>query len=552
MRCLPALILVGIAATPVAAAQSSTTVEPVRTWVFFRDRAGAAPAPAAPEAQRRRALRAAADPDSLDFDVSPRYVRALEAGGFTVEATSRWLNAAVVTTAAPERLAALPFVRGTRPLARLRPTRSGQTFALPEPAGPLDTPVAPAPEAAPFAVDCGPACAQLTTINALAPLERGVNGTGVTMGILDTEYGDFLHPAFDALRSSGRLKGQRLFTPGPQANRHGQNCASILLGYAPGQLVGPGHGASLYAAVTEYAPSETNAEEDAFVAGLEWLEQSGVDVVSVSLGYNTFDAGQRSYTTADLTGDTAPTTRAADAAVARGVSLVVAAGNDGCASPASCWYYITTPADGDSVLAVGAVNASGVRAGFSGAGPTADGRTKPDVAAMGVSNRYATGASGYATGSGTSFATPLVAGVVAQMLQANPALSPMQVRAILRATSSQASAPDNLLGWGIVNADAAVQRAAQLVSTTPEDVSGGPTARAAQSPLTGQTVLYVQGSGRTRAALYDVLGRRVADLFDGDPDGLERRLPLPALAPGLYVYRVDDTRGRASGTVVVR
>lgn len=533
---------------------AAQTADAHRAWVFFRDRAGAERVPATPEAEARRALRATAT-DSLDYGVSPRYVRALEQRGFAVETTSRFLNAAVVTVTDDEArgLQTLPFVRGLRPVAAMRPARLTHTFEMPEAAGPLVTFVDPAPEAASLLADCGASCTQLTTINAVAALDRGYNGTGVTLGILDTEFGGFAHTAFAPLVSSGRLKGYQNLTPGSQTDRHGQACASQMIGYAAGNLIGPGYGASLYAASTEYAPTETNSEETAFVSGLEWMEAQGVDAVSVSLGYTTFDAGQRSYTYANLNGDTGVTTRAADAAAQRGMVVVAAAGNDGCSSPTSCWYYIGTPADGDSVIAVGAVDASKIKASFSSFGPTADGRIKPDVAAQGVANRYATGTTTYSSGNGTSYATPIVSGVVAMLLQANPNLRPMDVRQILRETASQATAPDNRLGWGVIDANAAVTRALALVANDDESQPGdGPAVRVGRSAFTGETLLFVRGTGAAQATVYDVLGRPVADLFDGTLGAAEERLALPRLAPGVYVYRVTADGGAASGTIAVR
>lgn len=549
------LTLTGWLLPTAAAAQTAAShADAHRAWVFFRDRAGAERVPATPEAEARRARRATSG-DSLDYGVSMRYVQALEQRGFAVETTSRFLNAAVVTVTDDEArgLQTLPFVRGLRPVASGRTARLTHTFEAPEAAGPLATFVDPAPEAASLLADCGTSCTQLTTVNAVAALDRGYNGTGVTLGIIDTEFGSFAHTAFADLVASGRLKGYQNYTIGSQTDRHGQACASQMIGYAAGNLIGPGYGASLYAATTEYAPTETNKEETDFVTALEWMEAQGVDAVSVSLGYTTFDTGQRSYTYANLNGDTGVTTRAADAAAERGMLVVAAAGNEGCSSPTGCWYYIGTPADGDSVLAVGAVSSSKVKASFSSFGPTADGRTKPDVAAQGVSNRYASGATGYSSGSGTSYATPIVSGVVAMLLQANPNLRPMDVRQILRETASQATAPDNSLGWGVIDADAAVTRALTFVANDPDArPADGPAVRVARSTFTGEMLLFVRGTGAARAVVYDVLGRPVADLFDGTLGAAEERLALPRLAPGVYVYRVTADGGAASGTVVVR
>src|SRR5690606_20797526 len=96
-------------------------------------------------------------------------------------------------------------------------------------------------------------------------------------------------------------------------------------------------------------------------------------------------------------------------------------------------------------------------------GPTADGRIKPDLAAQATAVWHASGAGSFSSGSGTSYASPMVAGVVCQILQVNPGLNPIEIRDLLRRTASQATAPDNSLGWGIINADAAILEAAPML-----------------------------------------------------------------------------------------
>src|SRR5258707_1280004 len=191
-------------------------------------------------------------------------------------------------------------------------------------------------------------------------------------------------------------------------------------------------------------------------APAEWAEARGADVISSSLGYLTFDPGSPSYTFDDMNGTVAISTRAADLAGARGVVVVNSAGNEG---PNALHNTLGAPADGLLVLAVGAVTSTGARATFSSVGPTSDGRTKPDVAAQGVAVTAAAPhtPSGYVTVSGTSFSCPLTAGVVALVLQARPSATVSEVEDALRATASQAGRPDNLLGWGIVDAAKAVQ-----------------------------------------------------------------------------------------------
>jgi len=514
-----------------APAQAQTT----RAWIFVDCPRGEAVA-LTDAARARRALRG----DRMeDFAVAASCRTALEAAGARLRVESTWLHAlsADLDNTALARVQALPFVRGLYPVATLAPQRApGVTFA----------PV----WVGPALIDYGASRPQLNAINAIPPLERGINGRGVKVGFLDTEYGDFTHPVFARMRSEGRLGGYRNFAQGPQSDRHGLNTSSVAVGYAEGNLVGPGWGAPLFAATTEFAPTETNVEEDNFVRGLEWLESQGVDVVNVSLGYTTFDPGQRSYTYADLNGDRGVTTRAADAAAARGVVMVVSAGNEGCASPTQCWYYIGTPADGDSVIAVGATTIAGAKASFSSFGPTADGRIKPDVSAPGVSVVVASGSgTGYTTSSGTSFSAPLVTGVVAQMLQANPSLQPIQVRTILRSTASQANAPDNRLGWGIVNADAAITLAIAVATESPE--REGVLAVHVRGQGSMRPVLLIETGGETLLAeAYDLLGRRVALLHDGPtPSILTLSLP-ESLSAGAYIVRLTAPTGAWSGTVI--
>jgi hypothetical protein len=207
-------------------------------------------------------------------------------------------------------------------------------------------------------------------------------------------------------------------------------------------LIGPAFGADFALAKTEIKLSETQIEEDNWVAGVEWADDLGADIVSSSLGYQDW------YTYEDMDGNTALCTIAADLAVSKGIVVVNSAGNE----RITTWYHIIAPADGDSVIAVGAVDLQGGLASFSSAGPTFDGRIKPDVVARGVQTYCAWANGGYGGASGTSLSAPLVAGVCALLLEIHPDWTPIQVREALWHTASQADDPDNLYGYGIANA----------------------------------------------------------------------------------------------------
>jgi subtilisin family serine protease len=285
---------------------------------------------------------------------------------------------------------------------------------------------------------------------------------------------------------------------------------------------------------------------------MEWLEASGADVVNVSLGYSTFDEGEGDYTYADMDGNTTLVTRAADIAAALGLAVVTSAGNEG----NDDWFFITAPADADSVITVGAIRADSTRSGFSSHGPTVDGRTKPDVVALGSSVVIARSDGGYGTGSGTSFSAPAVSGVVAQMLQANPDLDPIAVRDVLRATASQADAPDNDRGWGVVNAAAAVQQALALAADPAPDAS----VEAFLYPTVvlrdrRSLTMELRGLGNAEPValrLYDVLGRRVAVLYDGPLRTGPVTLTLPRLPAGVYFYRFTGDDLSTGGRIVVQ
>jgi subtilisin family serine protease len=450
-------------------------------WVFFRDkgRQGEALAAALAEAEaalpphaawRREKMRASgagvgkrgADGrarlvDEGDLPVAQRGLDAVAATGAAPRRLSRWLNAASfdATPDQVRRIAALaPVVRVDLVAKFRRP--------LPLPPSPVDrypaksAPGAATPTAA-AAVDTaayGASFAGLAQINVPIVHAAGYTGAGVIIGMLDTGF-KTTHEALDQIPVLGRwdfVNDDPVVQDEPGdptgAQNHGTYTLSALMGRESGDLVGPAYDAVVVLAKTEDIAVEVPVEEDNWVAGIEWLDTFGVDVVSSSLGY--FDW----YTFADLDGDTAVTTRAADLAAARGIVVCAAAGNE----RTSTWGHILAPADGDSVLAVGAVRLDGVIASFSSPGPTADGRIKPDFCALGVSVPAASPTidTGYVAVSGTSLSCPLSAGVAALLLQRAPGLTPWQVREALRETASRAALPDNDFGWGILDAAAAL------------------------------------------------------------------------------------------------
>jgi len=476
-----------------AAALQERPGETQKVWVFFRDkgtdaaaaRAGAQAA-LTPRARARRALRG--DTRDVTFEDLPllrAYADSVAARVTRVRHEVPWVNAMSVEATADQVAAveALPFVDRVDLVRGYRARREEDLFGRTKGAGAADAPPAeapgdhckrtcvvspgtpsPSPATAP-AFDYGPAVGQLNQIDVPAVHQMGLHGEGVIVAVFDAGFDTLAHEAFASMSIADRhdfVNGDDDVGNGSDKGEgsHGTETLSVLGGFSPGHLIGPAFNATFLLAKTEDTTSETPVEEDNWAAAAEWAEARGADVISSSLGYLTFDPGFKSYTFADMDGRTAISTRAADLAAARGVVVVNSAGNEG---PNAQHNTLGAPADGRLVLAIGAVTAAGQRASFSSVGPTADGRTKPDVAAQGVSVVVATPGAprSYTTSSGTSFSCPLTAGVVALVVQARPSATVSQVEDAVRSTASQAARPDNLLGWGIVDAARAVQAIAR-------------------------------------------------------------------------------------------
>jgi serine protease AprX len=436
----------------------STGVEAV--WVYLTDRgvsaSAASPANAGISARAlsRRARRGRV-PGAFaeDMPVSQAYAAAVARTVQRVRHAFRWLNAVSVEATAEQvrALESLPFV------ARLDLVRRWPRSVPPEGQAVRASSL---PQAT-HRLSYGACYDQLAAIRVPQVHDLGLSGQGVLIAVLDTGFNNLAHEALaglDVVAMRDFVNGDDDVADGADRGdgTHGTETLSVLAGFKEGTLVGPAYGASFVLAKTEDTGSETPVEEDHWAAAAEWAEALGADVISSSLGYAEFDPPNQGYGPADMDGATAVCTRAAEMAAERGVVVVNSAGNEGLSVEHNT---LVAPADGPRVLAAAAVASDGQRASFSSVGPSADGRLKPDVAAPGVRVWAAarSGPSSYVQVSGTSFACPLAAGVAALVLQARPEYTAEQVLAVLKSTASQAGAPDNLLGWGILDALAAIR-----------------------------------------------------------------------------------------------
>ena len=228
---------------------------------------------------------------------------------------------------------------------------------------------------------------------------------------------------------------------------HGTGVWSCIAAYVPGELIGSAPACNFYLVQTEDGRSEFVVEEDNWVTGIEFADSLGIDILTSSLGYTTFDDSTyyRGYNSLDA--KTSRATRAADIAVLKGMIVINSAGNSG----RSKWRYISPPADGIHVLTVGAVNVEGKRAPFSSYGPTCDGRIKPDGAAVGWNTIVGLPNNATLPGNGTSYSAPLFAGMVACLKQAFPSKTAFEIIEAVRQSGRQYAEPDSALGYGITD-----------------------------------------------------------------------------------------------------
>lgn len=531
---------------------------PIPVWVYFHDKgsfeqyAPNAPATVVTERSYKRRLKAR-PPDSAvdytDLPVESRYIRALEDEGFFVRNVSKWFNAAsvLIDPARIDRLAHFPFVKSIEPLARFRRSNPEPVHSSPEASS-------PARSGSITDFNYGLSANQINQINVAAVHNTGNYGQGVLVGVFDNGFRLLNHQVFDSLRSRivatydyvDRKISVVPNNPDPAFGSHGIVTFSALAGFKEGELIGPAFGASFLLARTENDSSETPLEEDNWVAAIEWADSLGVDVTSTSLGYLGYDSPYPSWTWENMDGNTTVITRAADMAVSKGIIVVNSAGNNGSHPTRNT---LNAPADGDSVLSVGAVGPDGLRVSFSSVGPTLSTppRIKPDVMAMGSSVRAASPVdpADYIYSGGTSLSCPLAAGVAALLVRANPAANPLEIINTMKQTASRADTPDNLYGWGIVDAQRAIQ---QLTS------SGGnstiPSRFAIRqnypNPFNASTTieLEIPTAASVSLVLYDLLGERVKALLSGDSRAATVRLS--------WNGTTDAERQAASGVYFAR
>lgn len=416
--------------------------------------------------------------DSTDLPVPASYLTQIRSiPNVTILNVSRWLNAISIRTSDANAIAtinAFPFVNNTTAVAAKSAGRNSNRWdeeidILRERASKRAK-----TEDNYFNYGSGSSYNEIHLHNGELLHNSGLRGQGMQIAVLD---GGFFHyttlKAFDSINTNGQVLSTWDFVNNEEGvsedDSHGMSCLSTIAANIPGQFIGKAPKASFYLFKTEDVASEYPIEEFNWACGAERADSTGADVISSSLGYGyEFDSSIPDYPYSDLNGDITMSARAADLAAKKGIMVFNAAGNSG----ADYWHMITTPSDGDSVVAVGAVNTNGVVGAFSSYGPSADGRIKPDVASVGVSSVIQTSGNSIGTSNGTSFACPNMAGLGTCLWQGFPEFNNMRIIRALKEAGSIYNSPNDRIGYGIPDMKKAFSSLLTDFATSTASVSG--------------------------------------------------------------------------------
>ena len=462
-------------------------------------------------------------PDFRDLPVDRNYLNQISLLGLKLHSASKWMNTALFKSQSLfdiSKLLDLPFVSDVK----LVKTPGKKSAFINK----LDFQI--------IQSDLPPYDRPLTMINAVSVHESGFNGKNVLIAILD---GGFTNAdnitSLDGLRSRKGIKTTFDFVNNNKSvynsSSHGTAVLSVLAGVTPGQIEGTAPEADFLLIKTEDVASEFPCEEDFWAAGAEFADSLGADVISSSLGYFHFDDSTLNYKISDLDGKTAFVTQVAEIAASRGITVVNSAGNE----RSNAWQRIIFPSDGDSVLAVGAVDGNNIIADFSSAGPSADGRVKPDNVAMGVNVPVQISGNSIVRSSGTSFSCPILSGMAACLLQAVPLAHNSDIIRVLRTSGNRYNQPDSLYGYGIPDLGLALTKLQNLYIKIPDKgVIASP------NPTTGDfEIIFSSPPENITIEIFSTSGRLI---FRSDYTNFAGRVmiitELQHRPQGLYLLRV--------------
>jgi subtilisin family serine protease len=380
--------------------------------------------------------------DTTDIPINQSYVDFIESSGGVVLNKSKWLNAITIyleDTSVLQTIRQFSFVKNIEPVFGTKIQQVENTTAI---VRVENTTMANS--------KYGNSFNQISMLRGDYLHQKEYQGEGMLIGVFDSGFRNVNEiPAFNKLFSENRILHTWDYVTGEENvyddDNHGTSVLSTMAAYVENEIIGTAPNAKYILFRTEDAPQEFRIEEDNWVAAAEFADSMGVDIINSSLGYSNFDDPSMSYSYEDMNGKTTRITIAANIASKKGIIVVNSAGNSGNRP----WKFITAPADAYNILAVGAVNDVGNVTSFSSRGPSADGRVKPDVMAKGNAATIVHQTGEVRTASGTSFSSPILAGLVACLWQAFPEKSSNEIMQMVRQSGHLYFSPNDSMGYGI-------------------------------------------------------------------------------------------------------
>ena len=474
--------------------------------------------------------------DSLDLPVNQNYIQEVLGIGAGFIHASKWLNGITVkaeTDSFATKVTKLPFVKEVQ-LTKAPVKTKSAVNKFNETSGfdnfPIDNSL------------YGPSVYQTSILNGQFLHNQNYRGQGMQIAVLD---GGFLsadkYPAMDSLWAYNQILGIKDFVDPTvdfyKTHYHGMSVLSCMGGNVPGKLIGTAPKASYWLIRSEDTGSEFLIEEDNWVAAAEFADSAGVDIINSSLGYTQFDDPQMNHTYADMDGKTTRVTRGANIAASKGMLVFSSAGNQG----NKPWKYLVAPSDGDNVIGVGAVDKDSIPAGFTSLGPAFGGKTKPNVTALGW-NTYlqkSDGSFGYL--SGTSFSSPVMAGMAASLWGALPHVTAVQVKAAIERSAHIYENPNDLMGFGIPDMYRAWLFLLNLSSTTTEFSKQW---TAFPNPVGDALFLQKNSSqfqDKVRIEIFTMDGKLVQQWIKPDTNRIELR-DLNSLPKGILLLKISSSK----------
>jgi subtilisin family serine protease len=478
--------------------------------------------------------------DSKDIPIDPSYIRQVKSvSGITVMAKSKWLNAIHVrgTETSINSLTKFAFVSkldfADKSLNKVVVATSKVT----------KTNKQSKTKKTKVNYLYGASTNQIKMLNGDLLHQQDYTGSGKIIAILDGGFpGVNTAQPFQRLRDNNKILGGYDFvnrnTDFYSGSSHGTLVLSSMGGYKEFSLVGTAPDAAYYLFITEDVGSENPIEESLWVEAAEKADSLGVDIINTSLGYFGYDNPKYSHTYADMNGTTNFISRGADLAFSRGMVVVTSAGNEGSSSEP----HIGAPADAVSVITVGAVDPVETRTSFSCIGPSFDNRIKPDVMAQGSMVVLSDASGNIVTANGTSFSSPIMAGMVACLWQAFPSKTNKEIRQLIIQSADRFAAPGNQYGYGIPDFNLALNNGLFVEDFSKNDFVAYP------NPTTDLiSFSFPESFNEGSVIFYTTVGKKV---LERSISSTSRTFSLKSLSSGIYFYKIEAGAFSKSGKII--